>query len=168
MTLRLILFCCLACMSAAARAQSFPSVSSDAPVEIEADSLEVRKNDGVAVFTGNVKARQGKVTMTGASMRVYYDAENSGANGGISRIEMDGGVVVAADTERATGDSAVYDVKSQTVLLRGKDIEIRSGENILRGKKLTYHLDTGISVMEGAAGGADGRVRGVFVPGAGK
>ncbi|MET0154646.1 MAG: LptA/OstA family protein [Rickettsiales bacterium] len=154
-----------------ADAQSFPAVSSDAPVEIEADTLEVRKNDGVAVFKGNVKARQGAVTMTGKSMRVYYDAESQGVDkgpSGISRIEMDGEVVVDAGADTAKGDIAVYDVKAQTVILRGKEIEIHSGENVLKGKKLTYHLDTGVSVMEGSAGAAKGRVHGVFVPGSEK
>lgn len=155
----------------AAFAQSFPSVSENAPVEIEADSLEVRKNDGVAVFAGNVKARQGDVTITGTSMRVHYDEASKTDDGeapGISRIEIDGDVLVTAGNEKASGDLAVYDLPKKTVTLRGENIEIRSGEHVLRGKKLTYRLDTGISVMEGSEGGSTGRVRGIFQPGAAK
>ncbi|MFW5833104.1 MAG: LptA/OstA family protein, partial [Pseudomonadota bacterium] len=45
---------------------------SDEPIEIEADVLEVRQNQGIATFRGNVDAVQGDMTLTSDVLDVFY------------------------------------------------------------------------------------------------
>ena len=50
-------------------------LSGDQPINIESDRLEVRENDKVAVFTGNVNATQGATLLKAGTLTVYYGGE---------------------------------------------------------------------------------------------
>ena len=62
----------------AATAQTFETgfadfgTDNDAPIEIEADTLEVQDRDNVAVFTGNVTVTQKDAAMQTARLTVHY------------------------------------------------------------------------------------------------
>ncbi len=47
--------------------------NSKAPVKIDADKLEMRDKEGVAVFTGNVAVSQGDALLKAGQMTVYYN-----------------------------------------------------------------------------------------------
>lgn len=150
----------LAMLSVGAFAQSGPKLDSQAPIEIASDNLEVLQEQNKAIFSGNVIAKQGNITMQSAVMNVYYD--NGGEGGkGISRIESSGKVVFVTPEETAQGDNAVYNVATNTIDLTGNVVLTRQ-ENILKGSALNYNMTTKRSVL--SAGGT-GRVRGLFVPG---
>lgn len=151
------------CVAMPAMAQL--SAKPDAPIEIASDQLEVLQEQNKAIFTGNVIARQGDITMRAKQMTVFYKGqaaqENAPANptgGGIDRIESTGDVVFVTPKETAQGDKAVFTGASNTVDLVG-NVVLTQGDNILKGSKLNYNLTTGRSVLSG------GRVRGLFVPG---
>jgi lipopolysaccharide export system protein LptA len=159
----------LAVLAAAAGAQSLPAGDPNAPVRIDADSLEVRRKDGVAVFSGNVEATQGGVSIRGDEMEVYYSeaGKKGGAAAGVVRVEVKGKVTVSSGKETASGDRAVYDVPAKTVVMEGKELILKSGSHSLRGSRLVYDVETGLSRMEGvpsSEGGGKGRVSGTFVP----
>jgi lipopolysaccharide export system protein LptA len=151
------------------------------PVQIEAASLEVRDKDKVATFRGNVKVVQGDTTMRCKSLVVFYEqqgqqaqaqggpaskggqvAQASGAPmkaatpgpGGssqISRLEATGGVTVTQKEQTATGDSALFDMKSNTVTLFG-NVLVSQGANVMRGEKLVVDLTSGVSRVEAGKG----------------
>ena len=74
-------------------------------------------------------------------------------------------VFVSSPQETAQGDHGVYDVDSESITLIGSVVLTRD-KNVIRGARLVLNLVTGESRIEGApAGGAQGRVRGRFVPG---
>lgn len=135
------------------------------PIQIEADSLEVRDVEKLAVFKGNVDVKQGETTMRAATLRVYYDGSvkpgETGGNQGISRIEANGKVIVTSGDNKATGKNAVFNMKSQLVTLTG-GVVLTQCENIIRGKKLTVNLDTGKAQLSG-----QGRVQALFSQGQG-
>lgn len=146
-----------------------PKLDSKQPIEISADNLEVLQEEGKAIFTGHVIAKQGGITMRSARMTVFYEQGAEGATGkGIQRIESQGDVVFVSATETAQGDTAVYNVKTDTIDLLG-NVTLTRDQNILKGNSLNYNLATGRSVLNGGAGAASkttaGRVRGLFVPG---
>lgn len=161
---------CLAPMLA--QAQSAPKLSNKEPVEIVSDALEVLQNEKKAIFTGNVIATQGAVTMRSDSMTVFYHesadsaAGDNGMGKGIYRIDADGSVLFTTPTETARGDKAVYLVDDETINLSG-NVFLTRDKNMLKGTKLVYNLKTGRSVFTGGAvaKGGGGRVRGLFVPG---
>ena len=47
------------------------------PVKIEANKLEVRDKEKLAIFSGNVFVQQGDTTMRSPELRVFYEADAS-------------------------------------------------------------------------------------------
>src|SRR5699024_5088784 len=63
-------------------------LSGDEPIQIESDKLEVRENENVAVFSGNVSVVQGKTLLKSGKMTVHYtQGEGGSATSGSSDIE---------------------------------------------------------------------------------
>lgn len=166
-----LLIFCFATHTAAAQTK----VDSSEPIQISADSLEVLQAEKKAIFTGNVIAVQGQVTLKSARMTVYYrnggqEGDNAlgGANG-VSKIEVEGSVLLATPEETAEGEKGVYLVDERMIHLTGNVVLTRE-KNILKGAKLDYNLATGRSLLSGGTavttggGESGGRVRGLFVP----
>ncbi len=154
-------------------------MDSSQPIEITADELEVFQDKQQAIFTGQVEAIQGKITLNSDKMVVHYASQKTGGSsegGGnqISRIEVEGNVFLKTAEETARGAKGFYDVDAKLVRLLG-NVVLTKQKNEIRGDALEYHLDTGRSKIialpaktPASAGGEDapkkGRVRGVFIP----
>src|SRR6516165_3137635 len=142
-------------------------VDKDAPVQIEAATLEVHDKTKTATFSGNVQVVQGDTAMRCRSLVVFYgqevglgDATSEVTTGTVSkpplggakgaqnvrRIEARGGVTVLTKDQSATGDLGIYDLKTETGNAR-----VESG---------------GSGAGTGAAG--SGRVRALIQPGKGQ
>lgn len=144
------------------------------PIEITADELEVLQQQQKAIFSGNVEAVQGKVTLKSQTMTVYYqqDGQNKAEGGNqISRIDVDGGVVLNTATETARGSKGSYLVAEKKIRMQG-NVVLNKDKNEIRGDALEYDLTTGrskmVSVGKPAAPGEEapkGRVKGIFIPG---
>ncbi|TVQ35597.1 MAG: lipopolysaccharide transport periplasmic protein LptA [Geminicoccaceae bacterium] len=132
---------------------------SDEPIEIEADVLEVRQNEGIATFRGNVDAVQGDMTLTSDVLDVFYAGEGDG-EGRIQRIVATGNVVVTSPREIARGQAGIYDLERRTIVLTGDVVLTREG-NVLRGSRLEVDLASGVSRLLPARDG--GRVRALFL-----
>lgn len=149
---------------------SIAAFSSDSkePINIEADSLEVRDGEKIAIFSGNVKVVQGKVTLQTTKLKVSYkgDARDAGQQQ-IERLEAQGKVLVTSDDQTTTGDWATFEMASQLITVGG-DVVLTQGQNVLRGTKLLVDLKSGKSRLESKRSGNNGRVQGVFMPNASK
>jgi len=138
------------------------------PVQIEASRLEVRDKDKMATFTGNVKVVQGDTTMRCKTLVVFYEQQNKdgqqaaaqpmpaakpgpGGSSQISKLEASGGVTVVQKDQTATGDRALFDMKSNTVTLLG-NVLVSQGPNVMRGEKLVVDLTTGVSRVDAGSG----------------
>lgn len=143
---------------------------SDEPIEIESDELEVRDQEGLAIFIGNVVVVQGESRMKTAQLTVHYDTENQGTEepapaaqgpGGsqqISKLVATGGVVVTTKEQTATGNTGTVDMKTNMLELDG-DVTLTQGQNVVNGNKLIVNLDTGHARVL-----SDSRVRVLLVP----
>jgi lipopolysaccharide export system protein LptA len=135
------------------------------PVQINAQTLDVRDKTKVATYSGNVKLVQGDTTMHCKTLIVHYDG-NQGGGPGVKaaapgsagsqqsrRIEAIGSVIVTQKDQTATGEQAVYDISDDTVRLLaapGGYVAVTQGPNIVRGRRsLTVYLATGLSHFEG-------------------
>lgn len=138
------------------------SSNNNSPIQIEADSLEVRDAEKLAVFKGNVDVTQGETRMRAATLHVYYDGSigpgETGGNQGISRIVANGKVIVTTGDNQATGQNAVFNMKTKLVTLTG-EVVLSQCTNIIRAKKLTVNLETGKAQLAG-----QGRVQALFSP----
>jgi len=150
------------------------SQNRDKPIQIESDSLEVRDKKKEATFSGNVKVVQGDTTMTSRTLVVFYDQDQAPAKGAkakpmpaaapgaggtssIRRLEAKGHVVVTQKDQVVTGDSAVFETKTNLVTMTG-NVVLTQGKNVLRGDRLLVDMTTGVSRVESDGG----RVQGLF------
>jgi lipopolysaccharide export system protein LptA len=139
----------------------------DQPIKIQAAALEVREKDKIATFTGDVHVVNGDTELRCKSLVVFYDEETTGGRtmkaaepgpGGqqqIKRIEAKGGVTVIQKDHNAAGDSAIFNMRENTVTLTG-NVVVTRGQDVLRGQRLVVNLDNGVSKMD------QGRVEGLF------
>ena len=144
-------------------------LSSDKPIQIESDKLEVQDKDNTAVFTGNVNVVQGTTVMKAGRMVVHYikgsQGTVTGGSGNIKSIEVDGKVYVKSDDQIATGDHGTFDMQSQVLVLEGNEVVLTQGDNVIMGCKLTANLKTGLSNLDGCGGaGNKGRVKVLLTP----
>jgi len=121
------------------------SQNRDQPIQIEAATLEMRDKKKEATFSGNVKVVQGDTTMTSKTLVVFYDstpgaaapAANStkaakaapapiqaatpgpGGASSIRRLEARGSVVVTQKDQVVTGETAVFDTKTNLITMLG-------------------------------------------------
>jgi len=158
------------------------SQNRDQPIQIEAASLEMRDKKKEATFSGNVKVVQGDTTMTSKTLVVFYESSSAaaappaanskaaaksapiqsatpgpGGASSIKRLEARGNVVVTQKDQVVTGETAVFDTKTNLVTMIGGVI-LTQGKNVLRGDRLMVDMTTGVSRVESDSG----RVQGLF------
>jgi lipopolysaccharide export system protein LptA len=136
------------------------------PIKIDADRLDVFDRENRAVFKGNVVAVQGETTIHCTALTVFYERgqgarpasppQGQGDNA-IKKIDCQGPVTVASKDQVATGNNATFDRVANKVVLTG-NAALSQGQNVTRGERIVYDLNTGVANIEG------GRVRAMFVP----
>lgn len=163
-------------MAATAHAQETSRMSGlqlegDQPIEIESDRLEVRDNDGTAIFTGNVQVVQGEMTLRAGRMTVHYVSDGSGGSApssgssDIERLEVEDTVHIETATQVATGDRGTFDMRTDQLTLTGKEVVLTEGDNVIVGCALTVQMSTGVAELDGCGSQGGGRVRMLLQPG---
>ncbi len=143
-----------------------------APMEIEADTLDVHDANKKAIFNGNVWAHQGGMVIRGEELVAIYTGQsglsltNSGDDPGsktgaaqIVRVEAKRQVLITSkDGQSASADWANFDVKANTALLGGNVVVMR-GKDMAEGPRLKIDLTTGMYrfELEGDAPAAPGK-----------
>jgi lipopolysaccharide export system protein LptA len=162
------------------------SQNRDQPIQIESATLEMRDKKKEATFSGNVKVIQGDTTMTSKTLVVFYESGSAaaappanskapaksalaqsaaiqsatpgpGGASSIKRLEAKGNVVVTQKDQIVTGETAVFDTKTNLVTMLG-GVVLTQGKNVLRGDRLLVDMTTGVSRVESDGG----RVQGLF------
>jgi lipopolysaccharide export system protein LptA len=158
------------------------SQNRDQPIQIEAASLVMKDKIKEATFTGDVKVVQGDTTMKSKVLVVFYDnsapaqpagsaapppgakaapipttTPGPGGSSSIRRLEAKGNVIVTQKDQVVTGETAVFDTKTNLITMLGGVI-LTQGKNVLRGDRLVVDMTTGVSRVESDSG----RVQGLF------
>jgi lipopolysaccharide export system protein LptA len=168
------------------------SQNRDQPIQIDAASLEMRDKKKEATFAGNVKVVQGDTTMTSKTLVVFYESGGDkpatpqpaaaqaapakgaktapiqsatpgpGGSSSIKRLEARGNVVVTQKDQVVTGETAVFDTKTNLITMlggAGNQVVLTQCQNVLRGDRLLVDMTTGVSRVESDSG----RVQGLFI-----
>lgn len=149
---------------------------SNAPIDWDADRMEVHDRDHRAILVGNVRAVQQDMTLTSDRATANYTGSvggGTGSGGGnlqLHRLDATGHVVVTRPNEVARGEYGIYDLDKRLVTLIGNVTLDRRGPNAgtVRGGRLVINLATNQANMDGSAvggngsAGAGGRVSGRF------
>jgi len=167
------------------------SQNREQPVRIEAAAFEMLKAKNRGTFSGNVTVVQGDTTMKSRTLVVFYDSRNEaqaatksplrgvpnrgerrpaaeqtipaiGAGSSIRRIEAHSDVVVTQKDQTVTGETAVFDTRTNLITMRGGVVLTQCG-NVLRGDRLLVDMTTGFSRVESDRG----KVQGLFAQGCG-
>lgn len=136
--------------------------NSDAAVDWSAERIEVQDQQGKAILTGNVVARQGEMTLTASRIIAAYTKKPSTH---VDRLDASGGVVVKGPGETARGAFGIYDLNQKLITLVGA-VTLTRCDSTVSGARLIYDLNSGRAVMDGGGtrGSANpgGRVTGSF------
>jgi len=139
--------------------------NSNAPVDVQADRLEVQDRSDRAIFAGNVHVTQAELMLDTPRLTVAYSGgAGSGSNVQIHRLDAAGGVVVKSPSETARGDFGIYDLDRKLITLIG-NVQLNRENNQLNGSRLVIDLDSGRAVVDGGPPGVNqsgGRVTGHF------
>jgi lipopolysaccharide export system protein LptA len=84
-------------------------------------------------------------------------APGPGGSSSIRRLEARGNVVVTQKDQVVTGDTAIFDTKTNLITMLGS-IVLTQGRNVLRGDRLLVDMTTGVSRVESDSG----KVQGLF------
>jgi lipopolysaccharide transport protein LptA/LPS export ABC transporter protein LptC len=142
------------------------------PIDIAARSLEIVDAEKQALFSDDIKARQGKYTLTSGTLRVEYQgdierAEATAQSNTVKAIEAIDNVVLASDdNQRITGDRARFDALRKVITVTG-DVVFKQDGNELRGETLTFDMETKHLHLDPATGGGKAkrqRISGTFQP----
>ena len=162
--LRLLPACLIAAsmmLPAAALAQGTSSqmeglkLSNDQPIQIESDQLQLKEQEKIAVFSGNVNVLQGTTSLKSGHMVVHYKSGGKSMTAGntdIERIELSDGVLLNSGTQQATGDTGAFEMATQVFVLEGKQVVLSDQQNVFVGCKLTVHANTGEAHLEACGG----------------
>jgi len=118
------------------------------PVTIQADHMAYSGKAQTITFSGKVRVRQDNLTLTTQWLEVLLNRDGKGGEGGIRQMVAKGDVVMSQNQRRASADHAVYDPTAQTVVLEG-DPKVTDVNMTLAGERITIHLETGESTVEG-------------------
>lgn len=152
----------------AAGAQNIAGFDSNAPVNYEADRIELQDKQKRVILSGQVDISQGDLRLKAARTTVAY-TDVGGVK--IQRIDATGGVFISRGNETARGDVAIYDFNRRIITMVG-DVALRRGSDTLNGGRLVIDLASGVSSVDGRSGGSSsatgtggssgGRVSGSF------
>jgi len=146
------------------------------PVEIRSEYLSVDAKSGLAVFTGDPKMNQGRLTLTSDQIT---GAWTPGQPQSDAKVLAEGNVIMTSvDGRVATGQWATY-FTARDELIMGDAVTITEPSKdamagrdappatVLTGAKLVVDMASGQAKLFGGAGDGEsrGRVRGIFTPG---
>lgn len=166
MKLRLLAALFLA-VAGAAMAQPI-DLSGGGPVEITArDGIEWRRDESMVIARGNARAVRDGVTVdadrliaryrpkAGAAATPAPQVQGPGLEQGSSeiwRLEAEGNVVIFTDTDRATGERAIYDMDQGVLVMTGSNLSLTTPDQHLTARdSLEYWTARRMAVARGEA-----------------
>lgn len=127
------------------------SLSSDEPIQIESDLLQINEETSQATFTGNVKVVQGDTVLQAGEMIVHYAQDGGSVASGtadISEIDLFKKVLIQSGNQTATADTGNFDMASEVLVLSGEKVILTEAENVFIGCKLTVYMQNGQARLE--------------------
>jgi LPS export ABC transporter protein LptC/lipopolysaccharide transport protein LptA len=128
----------------------------NAPYDVTSNRLDVDDSAKTALFTGDVVTVQGNFTIQSGEMTAYYtgrtalapSGDNARSGASLTHIRAKKSVtVVSKDGQKASGDWAEVDVKTNLATLGG-NVVLTQGKNVVRGTKLLIDMTTGQATIK--------------------
>ncbi|MDY6986937.1 MAG: LptA/OstA family protein [Thermodesulfobacteriota bacterium] len=122
-------------------------------IRITSDAVESDHRMKWLEFTGNVRATQDDEVITADRIKVFYKSHDraSGVATTVEKIISDGNVRMVLDgkSKTAVAEKAIYTADPKVLVLSGGAPTVWSGNNVIRGEKITLFLDEDRTLVEG-------------------
>jgi lipopolysaccharide transport protein LptA len=142
---RLVVLCLVASafLGSTVSAETAVQAVPEGEIEIDARSVEIDRENGQAVFEGDVRLRHGDLVL-----RCQRLVAEVGDGQRLVAIEAAGGVGIEAGDVTATAGSASYDPSTGVLTLRGQP-QLRHPSGLLRGRVIVVRVrDARVTVEE--------------------
>ncbi|HID81926.1 MAG TPA: lipopolysaccharide transport periplasmic protein LptA [Chromatiales bacterium] len=137
------------------------AVDRSQPIELEADQVELDDNKGTSTYIGNVRLKQGELSLQANRVIVFLKDSK------IIRIQAEGTPAKFKDKlednrlVEAEATQMDYNVSNEEILLTGDGMLNQNG-NILRNDRIHYNLATG--TLKAGGKDAEQRVKVILQP----
>ncbi len=135
-----------------AQSLDFEQGNSSDPIEITADDgIEWQRESQVILARGNARATRGTTQVDAQVLRAYYrETPDQGVE--IWRLDAEGRVVVSTPSEKAYGDTGLYDVDNAVFVLKGQDVKlVINSDTVTADGQLEYWQNKNMAVARGNA-----------------
>jgi len=132
------------------------------PIEVEADRMELRENENISIYEGNVKLVQGSLRINSDRMVIYFNDANE-----LTLMEMTGkpAKFQQLDNQRQQlkGEAEQIDYSDrESLLILRKSAYLNQEGDIIRGELI--RMDTETNNIEAGTTESDARVKMVIKP----
>ena len=126
------------------------------PIRLKSDGKSIYSRDGGMIHLAeNVELTQANLRLQADQAKVFLDQEDSGNS--VSKVEIFGNVHISKNDDdpkermTARGEKAYFFNEQRQVTLVG-NVRLWRGGQLIKGKKITYHLETGMVIVDQASG----------------
>jgi lipopolysaccharide export system protein LptA len=160
---KLIFLCCVVVSSQAFSTLAYSKTGDNQqPMQVEADRLEVRDNDNISIYSGNVKLTQGSLEIHANLLTLYFDDNKI-----LTLMKMSGSLATFRQLNDSnleiTGQAREMEYQeSKSTLLLLDNAKLTQGADIIESNKII--LDTNTNSVEAGSVEPDNRVRMVIQP----
>lgn len=144
------------CVSVVFAAEVKPELDRNQPIEITSQKLEVLQQQRQSIFTGDVVAKQGDMTLFAEKLIVFLHQDQDQ----VERLEALGGVRVLQLDRIATAEKAVFYQLEEKLVLSG-NAEVTQGKNEISGDEITLYLKENRTLITSSE---NNRVKAVIIP----
>jgi lipopolysaccharide export system protein LptA len=124
------------------------SGDTDAPIEVYADNgIEWQQDNEVLIARGNARAVRAGVNVYGDVLRAYYRKEDKGGGSQLTRLDAAGKVRIVSPGESIDGDGAVYDLDKAILVVNGKKVTYRSGEDVITAEQQMEYYERDLKAV---------------------
>jgi lipopolysaccharide transport protein LptA len=137
----------------------------NAPIDIDAATLDFEDARRYAVFAGSVVAKQGDFVIRAPTLTAHFSSQSAllalptgkgsepAGAASLKKIEARGGVVITGkDGQKVTGEAADFDPAANFATVSGR-VVVTQGNNVVEGSKLIMDLTSGRTRFETATPG---------------
>ncbi len=158
-----------AALALGAAAPAFAQIGqSGEPIIVEADgSMEFLREEGLLVWSDNVRAVQGGTRITSDVMTIVCAESTQPRNttfescAEIETVIAEGNVIYTTAEERIRGDRSEYDYRTDTITITGNVILSRGQDVVARGPRVVYDVANGRATITSEGNGS---VAAIFEP----
>jgi len=153
----------ITCLAAFVSMPAFAaSTDKEQPIEVEADSLEIRENDNISIYSGNVRLVQGSLNARSDKLVIHFDDDKN-----LVLMEMTGAPAsfrqLDDENREMIGQADKLDYYEPKSLLELKgNARFSNDRDLIEGSTISINTDN--NNLQAASPEADKRVRVVIQP----